>query len=240
MNYIEYIAEINAPLSNSLIIDYNTSEITNIEVEKQDSELILRFHFEDTNIKEEEVYEATHQLAFDIANLISYRFNLGCRSLHRSVFCRNGKRTSYGRGISIGISTMQIIGDNTIQIKESFKDKDFLRELRNNPYHLMFREIMLVNHTLSKYLLLYSLIHLLCGDNQKNVEVFVKANEQNVEIMERKRSDGKNEKMTVYTTLRNRIGHMGTDEDINSLTEDMSRTIYGLIRLVKIAIEQTH
>jgi hypothetical protein len=240
MNYIEYIADINAPLSNSFKIDYDTSKVTKIEVEKQDTSLILRFHFEDTNIKEEEVYESTHQLAIDITNLISYKFNLGSKSLHRSVFCRNGKRTLYGWGDITGFATMQMIGDNTLQIKEGVMDEALLKELRSNPYHSMFREIMLVNHTLSKYLLLYSLIYLICGDNQKKVEAFVKDNEQNVEIMGRKRSNGETEYTTVYTTLRNRIGHMSTDEGISSLTEDMTRTMNGLIRLARIAIEQTH
>jgi hypothetical protein len=241
MNFIEYIADINVPLSNSFVIHYNRKRITNIEIEKTESNILtFRFNLENGSLTEEEVKDATHQIAIDMINLISYLFNLSYKGLHTSVFCRNGKKIQYGRATFSSFATLQIIGDNTLQIKEKFKDKSLLQELRNNPYHSMLREILSVNHTLSKYLLLYSLIYLISEDNQNRVETFIKGNEPNVEMMERIKSNGTTEYKSVYTTLRNRIGHMNKDETIDNLTKDMSRTLNGLIRLAKLAVEETH
>lgn len=171
---------------------------------------------------------------------MSYKFDTPYNDFYVSEYFKDGKRTVFGKASFTALSLLQVIGDNTVDIKEKIKDESLLKELRENDFYKMLRDILAVKDTMTKYLLLYSLLYLINEDSQNKVERFIDLNELNVEKMGRLRSDGRLEMKSIYTTLRNKVGHITKSEDINMVAKDMNRTMGRLIRLVKIAIEQTH
>ncbi|WNF35686.1 hypothetical protein RJD24_14655 [Bacillaceae bacterium IKA-2] len=171
---------------------------------------------------------------------MSYQFDIAYKEYYPSEFYNNGKRIVNLRSSSTTFSTSQVIGDNTVFFKKEFENEQLLDKLRNSPYYMMLRTILSVDDTMTKYILLYSLLYLLNKDSQNQVNRFIKEFEPNVEDMTRIRSSGEPEEAPVYTTLRNRIGHISTDENIVTVIKEMERTMPGLLRLVKISIRQTY
>lgn len=240
MNYVQYEVLVNRFPLEKYKFEYDYEKVKFVEmVWNGESCLNATFYLSDDVNDEEEAKSLTNDLLKDIMNLISYRFNLNYNA-YLVAFYRNGKRIVYGRAVMRSFATLQVIGDYTEELSEGLRNNELLKELRYNPYHHLFRGIISIQDVISKYLLLYSLISLIKEDNQNKIDQFIATYEPNGEKMSRIRTSGKEETKSVYTTLRNKVGHITTNEDIRSITQDMNRTMDGLIRLTKIVIKQTY
>ncbi len=241
LNYIQYKVEIPSfPLQNKFIFIYGEEYVNRVEIEQEgNNSLDVKFYLTSKVNDKENARKLTIELLENILNIISYRFNISYNSTPIAYFTK-GKRHVYGRDSSITIDMKMVIGDFSSELTDSMKKPELIRELRENPYHIIFRRIMPIKDTISKYLLLYSLLALINGDKQKEVDKFIKKNDPNYKVMSRIRTDGTEEVKSVYTTLRNKVGHITTNEEIDRIGKDMESNMSGLISLVKKAIELEH
>ncbi|MGG7619540.1 hypothetical protein [Bacillus coreaensis] len=241
MNYIQYKVEIPSfPLPNKFIHKYDSEYVIRVEIEQESNNLLdVRFYFTDKVNDKERARNFTNDLLGDILHIVSYRFSISYNSIPIAYYS-DGNRYVYGTASSTTLGLKQIIGDFSSELSDSLKNSKFIKELNSNPYHIFLRKIMLIDDTIAKFLLLYSLLALINGDKQKRVEKFIAEHDPNNELMTRKRTDGTEETKSVYTSLRNKVGHVTDKEEIHTIITGMERTMNSLISLVKKAIEQTY
>ncbi|CUU46962.1 hypothetical protein [Clostridium beijerinckii] len=108
----------------------------------------------------------------------------------------------------------------------------------NDTYDNIYKLILSSSDEISKFILLYSILLLLIG-NQKDVDIFIE-NELNKNGMkiEYRKSTKYEFNNTIYTWLRNEIGHTTKKSDINEIKDLIDRHIETLDYLVKIAMDK--
>lgn len=103
-------------------------------------------------------------------------------------------------------------------------------------YKKLFIEITKFDDALAKFILFYSILTALKG-NQKLVDNFIKSIEPAVEVRPTTRENA-NFNETIYSFLRNQIGHTQETTDTNELHKEISLNLNGLREIVKVAIEE--
>lgn len=73
--------------------------------------------------------------------------------------------------------------------------------------------------------------------NQRSVDNFIKSIESDVEVRPTARENASFDE-TIYSFLRNQIGHTQETTDTNELHREVSLNLNGLREIVKVAIEE--
>lgn len=118
-------------------------------------------------------------------------------------------------------------------------EKDLLDQTKgNDTYDNIYKLILSSSDEISKYILLYSMLSLLKG-KQEYVDKFIEneLNKKGIKI-EYRRSTKFQFDTTIYTWLRNEIGHTTKKSDINEIKNLINIHIETLDDLVKIAINE--
>jgi len=111
-------------------------------------------------------------------------------------------------------------------------------ESANRPgekYYPLFRSALKLEDIVGRFFYLYSILLLIEGDSQKNVDIFIRNQRPNVSQSPRPKS--KNTMETVYTRLRNEVGHVRANATFENTKAEMAQHVGDLADLVKIAIK---
>jgi hypothetical protein len=109
----------------------------------------------------------------------------------------------------------------------------------------LFRSAMNSSSQTEKFVHLYNVLLMLFDDKQEDVDVFIVGQEPSVkqtpdppDSPKRKRKKSKTDwKETIYTRLRNEMGHPRMGVNLDETKREMADQVHGLIKLVKRAIE---
>lgn len=114
---------------------------------------------------------------------------------------------------------------------------DFKSSLEENKkysiYYRLYREAMR-SDSISSFLLLYSLLAMIKGPQQKEIDKFIFHEVPDTLVRQSTKNNGKE---TIYTFLRNQVGHTQMDSNINEVEWEIEKYITQLSKLVKKAIE---
>jgi len=100
----------------------------------------------------------------------------------------------------------------------------------------LFRAARQSTSPVEEFMHLYNLLLMICNDDQGDVDAFVRKEEPGVPQTPSPRHPGVME--TVYTRLRNELGHPRKGVDLHDTKAEMANRVGGLISLTKRAIEQ--
>lgn len=93
----------------------------------------------------------------------------------------------------------------------------------------------------TQFMFLYNIILLLHNDTQRDVDAFILAEEPGVKMIQRTYTDNngksKTKNETIYTNLRNRVGHIIPGTDLSKTYEEISQYVSSFEQLVKKAIK---
>jgi hypothetical protein len=112
---------------------------------------------------------------------------------------------------------------------ETYKNDDF------NDYANIFTNVCAMKDLIGKYILLYSILSALKGP-QREVDKYIRSIEPNVEMRKTTKPNA-NYDETIYTYLRNQIGHTTDKTDTTKLNDEVLLNIGGLREIVKKAIK---
>ncbi len=94
----------------------------------------------------------------------------------------------------------------------------------------------------TRFMFLYNIILSLHNDTQGEVDAFILAEEPGVKMIQRTHADkngkSKTKNETIYTNLRNRVGHIIPGTDLLKTYEEISQYVGSFEQLVKKAIEK--
>lgn len=230
-------------------IEHPTIEKVTLESKLHDGKkdkLIIKFHID--NVKtSEEAYCITKDIADNIFCQIAYFFDVlvGPTSfdgapISKDVFNEDGtKLTTAVMPLTVNVS----ITATALIIPGPERIKLLLKEIQlNNPernlYYSLYRFASQFTDPISRYLILYGTLLLLTGDSQKNADNFIRSNEKGV-LEKPSRARNVNGKMeTIYTYLRNEIGHPPKTKKMEDTLKEVKEKVNGLASLVKTAIQQ--
>lgn len=89
---------------------------------------------------------------------------------------------------------------------------------------------------LSKFMALYSIVLTLCNDRQEDVDRFVLATQPNVSINSPYKPRKLGTQETLYTRLRNQVGHVRPETTIESTRSEMQENLNGRVEITKKSI----
>ncbi|GEM_PF-6607383 len=130
-----------------------------------------------------------------------------------------------------------IVISSSVEIIPVYKNADrFVPSLISTsdykkPYIDLFMSITGLKDNIGKYVMLYSMLTALLG-NQKEVDTFIRR--VYPEVLERKTTLPKMHfTETIYTYLRNQIGHTSDQVKVHELNKEVDRHLEGLAKVVK-------
>ncbi|QNK87767.1 hypothetical protein H7992_21790 [Sporosarcina sp. resist] len=101
-------------------------------------------------------------------------------------------------------------------------------------YVNLFINVSRINDEIGKFVLFYSILSALHG-RQISVDDFIKSIEPNVVLRETSRENADFDE-TIYSFLRNQIGHTSEETDTVTLNREIKENIEGLRKIVKEAV----
>ena len=135
-------------------------------------------------------------------------------------------------GISIGCiaySWTKPSIERLIEVKSILQEKTRFDCL----YYDQFYFSLELTDPLSKFMALYSIVLTLCNDRQEEVDRFVLETQPNVPTNSpyKPRKSGTQE--TLYTRLRNQVGHVRPETTIEATRSEMQENLNGLVEITK-------
>lgn len=129
---------------------------------------------------------------------------------------------------------------DVVNIMSSYNDIDHLKtsltkiNQYQKPFGDLYMTISQIEGNIGKYIMTYSILSALIG-KQKKVDNFIKEHESNVEI-KNSSLQGSNKKETIYTYLRNQIGHTEESSKADNLEIEIKKHLSKLSEFAKKAI----
>lgn len=148
----------------------------------------------------------------------------------------DGARTTEGKNITIHPPPVIV----SIGVHGSFQMSaaditELLRRTSHCPYFTMFRHAMQIRDELGKFMALYNVILSIYGDKQRDVDNFILRRNPNVPVSRRPDKPAANE--TVFTRLRNQVGHVRPGASLAQTRREMAQNVSALQSHVVAAIE---
>lgn len=128
----------------------------------------------------------------------------------------------------------------TVRVKGHFKSQEIKHKIENMPvgstndFKRIFIEVSKLEDPISKFTLYYSLLSILKGKQEK-VDEFIESVDKDVTKRETTRKDIDFEE-TIYTYLRNQVGHVQEDTELDLLTCEIRNNVEGLRKILKLAL----
>jgi len=212
---------------------------------KEEEKDIITLEFHTVNVKTTaEVQDITMEYAENIFSALAFLHNTSVGTLsfvHASVdiFNKDG-----GKGVSIMPAPLVITGMVASIVRSLGKDDidTLCKELQHKGperalYRSLYRFAFEITEPIAHFMLLYGIILLLTGGKQKKVDNFICENEKGV-LKKPTRVPEKTYNETIYTYLRNEIGHPPIGKKLEDTRKEIKQKTNGLASLVKAAIQQ--
>lgn len=100
----------------------------------------------------------------------------------------------------------------------------------------LFRFALAQENSVAKFLFLYSVLLILYGDRQANVDSYIRRVEPT--IQENSSPHNPNARETILTRLRNEVAHSRQGATGDKIVEEMNLIMPTMVRVVKVAIEE--
>lgn len=127
-----------------------------------------------------------------------------------------------------------------VKIKSSYQDLEHLKSsleknsLYQSPFLDLYMSIIKIEGDVGKYIMTYSILSAIIG-NQREVDEFIQKCEDGVEMKD-STLKGSNKKETIYTYLRNQLGHTEESTNADELEKEIKKKLSKLSGLAMKAI----
>lgn len=233
------IIKIKDILPGKIVID--NPIIRNIEIQFQENqdistELLITFQFNSEKITLEDTKKCTDSLLNNITNLLVYKLHISISE--PQIYAYN---TTEARVVASGSITIykpehyQLPELDYDWIGKNINSSDLSEKLKTSVHFQMYKSILSVENIISRFLLMYSVLYDLKGE-QYNVDRYIKSKEPTTLMIPTTKTYGKKNPETVYTWWRNQSLHMQDDTLINEIIKNYSQLIDGLQQIVFQAI----
>jgi len=138
-----------------------------------------------------------------------------------------------------GEGSVALRGNVTVRSSDNIIQNIQAKICRNDTLstaHLLYRDALYIENHIGQFFSLYSILSLLKG-SQFKVDQFILSLEPEVEIC--LGTNGRRDE-TIYTYLRNQLGHMQINTDIYAVDRKILLLIDNLERYVKLVIEEQY
>ncbi|WP_246939623.1 hypothetical protein [Bacillus pinisoli] len=238
MSFIQYngkVSEINKITFEPLKLEYEKHGVSTIEIFTNDNNTIyFKFNLIESIDTLETAQRVTKQPLEDIINLLIYKYGYIVRQIELDMF--NNQVFLYS---TLTVTSHMTVGDNLEGLKVGLEDIELLNKLKNNMKFHLFKSAIYIQDPFGKFMFLYSILYDILG-NQNNVEKFIKEHHKSIELCKRIKTnfDGTEKEVeeTVFTWIRNHIGHTHKTTNMEEVKGNMDKYLQSLVNLVKKAI----
>ncbi|TAE60034.1 MAG: hypothetical protein EAZ76_11110 [Nostocales cyanobacterium] len=135
-----------------------------------------------------------------------------------------------GTGMGINVDLDHIATNRQLSEVKQLLEKRTYQEFA---YYNLFYSALNFKDAMSKFMALYSIALSLCGDSQEKVDQCILSFQPSIKTNPpyRQRKSGVPE--TIYTRLRNEVGHIRPNTTIEQTRQEMEKNLNGLILIVK-------
>lgn len=231
-NYIKYAANTYL-ISMGDIIEFERDdpEITKIVIEMQQQGIISITFFVSEELSEIKAKEITKKKLNIILDKISFVFEAYVSLPRIEEININGAGTREFPGEIIPI--IPVLTEPLNELK-----RRLVVDEKYTIFYSMYRDA-LKSDPISRFMFLYSLLGVITGVSiQEKIDKFILSEDPNVEMRESTKVSRKGKRETIYTFLRNQVGHMQKDSNISQIKQEIENYVSGLAKLVKKAIER--
>lgn len=243
MSFIQYVAKMEGFIRGVTIsFDPERDHIEKVQIEEQNGQDDV-YHIKCTltNVNDQDTaQQITKELLQDILNVISYEYNAITHKPVVNVIQLNGNTHLFVNdtvNIIARAHVQGIVGNPSEDLKKSLKDANLVNALATSVHFQMYKSAMELTDPLSRFMFLYSIL-LLIKRKQEKVDDFIKTEIPNVEMRKREKTSGSIEEATVFTTLRNSVGHITEKIRMKEVVNDMEKYVGQLAGLTKKAITE--
>jgi hypothetical protein len=210
---------------------------------KELTRLLIAFRFRNP-LSQDEAKKMVSQPLMDILNMLTFELLVvhGEPTFHEF---HNGERhTVFLRGQrDLYIQLKGSLGQDYQSIIESgLKQKSLVDQLHTNEYFRLYKAALGVVEPFARFMFLYSILELIIG-NQKKIDTYILKMEPKTLMAERKQINRDHTaeivKRTIYTTLRNEVGHTNDETPIEQVIDQMKTHIKEFEIIVKQVILET-
>lgn len=239
MNYIVYEAYSETIFGEMACdIDINKDSIKQIEIEVTNVEnsnppkgkLIAKFVLDDEIKDRDKAFDLCNTKMVELLNALAYR-------TEKTFYNYEVADSSFAMHIRIGHSDVT----GTIQVRHAFSEKDFEKagkKIKNGKaksyLFKLYRAALSHQDSFTRFMLLYGVIYQIF-QRQDAVDSFIRYKDPTVE--QRTSTKNNNVQETIFTYLRNQVGHTQEDSDFEKVVEEMGVHVQRLSYFVKEAIK---
>lgn len=176
-----------------------------------------------------------------VSNRLSFQFEKHVSTFELKEYSSNennhGSPIQNVGQIGQGIQTIGVSKAMTHDERQQTQDLLERKDDSGDEYYLLFRSALGLTDTLSRFMGIYNIVLLLCDDKQKEVDKFVLSVQPKVPKTQRPDKQTKFLE-SVYTKLRNQVGHVRKNTTIDGTKNEMAIHLEGLIEVAKELIRQ--
>jgi hypothetical protein len=177
----------------------------------------------------------TREILNDVINLISYKTSAVFDSpIVDTVKIDNNFQKFFDTKIVI---TDSLLVDDEFfsELELRLTDIQLKQSLRNNFHFKLYKGALNNADPIVSYMFLYSILTDLKG-NQSNIDTYIQSLEPDVILLKSENPRFPNKEETIYTWLRNQVGHTNKDSDLLRIRTEIDSKLSGLTYFVKKAI----
>ena len=242
--HIDYVTEIDGVAFDPFEIGHKHSLVEKVRIEAMDGKLKIRFFV--LNVTScDEAYQLTQSMVDGILDKLSFilgvpihsaRYSGG--SIEREVVAENGSKSVEVQGtgvIGLMVSAL-LIRKLSPELVENLRRNMEREDIPGTEYLNQFRFALQSPDPVTRFMFLYSILLAIFDDSQKEVDDFIREVEPTVSVTPR--PDRPDIYETIYTRLRNEVGHHRPNVNPANTKKEMARLLPKLIDLVRKAIKQ--
>ena len=241
--HIDYTADIDGVIFDPFEINGRHPSVEKIRIEATGEKVKIRF-FVKGLASPEEAHRLTQNMVEEILDRMAFKLNVPIRSAQYSggsIIEVKKSETNSIKLLSGQISgVLELKGElskihklgpkSTENLKKDLEKED----LPGAQYFNLFRFALQSPDPVTRFMFLYSILLVMCGDSQKKVDKFIQKIDPNVEVTESPH-DGKPE--TIYTRLRNEVAHRRKNAHPAKTRKEIEGILPRFTGLVRKAIE---
>lgn len=242
MNFVEYYTDVEGLNSCDLKLKCKIDRVEGIDIKIFEEDEVfypkskLKIHVKliDNITNVDENLKSTLNVANDILNILIFRSPGKFGTLRRGRFNINGQGV-----IGVGEITLYNIHNVSLQqeflsiLESDLQNNGFLKELKNNSYHRLYRNAMQTDDVVARYMFLYGIIYDIQNSSQNQVDSYIDSIEPTIEKRNSTDVRHPNKQITKYTWLRNEIGHTNSSTDIKAVEKEIAEVCDAFAKVVR-------
>lgn len=233
--YIEYYLPVSfVVLENTITFSVTSNEIKMVELKQYDeNRLSIKFYFENCIECEEGKNECNNQLR-NIINKIAFEYEMA--QVGRPYYSGNSNLKKNTRTSEMNAKVTLANSESEEKLKNCLIDSIEY----SSRYYELFRLSMQSTDVVNRYMFLYQILLDMHGPTQYKVDLYIRKCSKKLEIdckykmWQEKRGNCE----TIFTYLRNQVGHIIDGHSPDSISVDMGENIYNLIKIVKYSMKE--